>query len=261
MNDEIRVKYETLVQIIRQTLAKVGAPAPICDIEAQVMAEADLQGVPSHGVRMSPGLVQAIREGRARRRILSSDPARTRSHLPSRRRPWSRPLCVCAGDAARRRTRPAIRRWRVSCDARDALGSRARVCLPRRAGWNDRRSPPTPSPTCWLRRRPGHCSATILAIGVPRGHGQDPSYWISPSARPRSAESAPICARAQVPLSWASRAQDNPRRPGGGFVQRQTPSRRRTQRRWPGADDRTAHGRIIGRIVFARDFPGRSDRS
>jgi len=64
MNDEIRVKYETLVQIIRQTLANVGVSAPICDIEAQVMAEADLLGVPSHGVRMLPGLVQAIREGR-----------------------------------------------------------------------------------------------------------------------------------------------------------------------------------------------------
>jgi len=65
MSDEIRVKYETLVQIIRQTLANVGVPAPICDIEAQIMAEADLMGVPSHGVRMLPGLVQAIREGRA----------------------------------------------------------------------------------------------------------------------------------------------------------------------------------------------------
>jgi len=65
MNDEIRIQYETLVRIIHQTLAKVGVPAPICDVEAEVMAEADLSGVPSHGVRMLPGLVRAIREGRA----------------------------------------------------------------------------------------------------------------------------------------------------------------------------------------------------
>ena len=31
----------------------------------QVMAESDLLGVPSHGIRMLPGLVQAIRQGRA----------------------------------------------------------------------------------------------------------------------------------------------------------------------------------------------------
>jgi LDH2 family malate/lactate/ureidoglycolate dehydrogenase len=65
MNNEIRVKYNILVEVIRQSLANVDVPVPIRDIEAEIMAEADLLGVPSHGVRMLPLLVHAIREGRA----------------------------------------------------------------------------------------------------------------------------------------------------------------------------------------------------
>ena len=65
MNNEIRVKYNILVEVIRQALANVGVPVPIGDIEAEIMAEADLLGVSSHGVRMLPLLVHAIHEGRA----------------------------------------------------------------------------------------------------------------------------------------------------------------------------------------------------
>jgi LDH2 family malate/lactate/ureidoglycolate dehydrogenase len=65
VSNEIRVKHEALVNTIRQTLADAGVPSPIRDVEAEIMAEADLLGVPSHGVRMLPGLVGAIREGRA----------------------------------------------------------------------------------------------------------------------------------------------------------------------------------------------------
>lgn len=65
MPDEIRISHERLISIIRDTLAKVDVPPPIRDTEAQVMAEADLLGVPSHGIRMLPGLVRAIRERRA----------------------------------------------------------------------------------------------------------------------------------------------------------------------------------------------------
>ncbi len=64
MHDEIRVNSEPLIQAIRQALAAVGMPDPLCDVEAEIMAEVDLMGVPSHGVRMLPRLVQAIREGR-----------------------------------------------------------------------------------------------------------------------------------------------------------------------------------------------------
>ena len=65
MADEIRVKHETLVALICDALANVGVPSPIRDVEAEVMAESDLLGVPSHGARMLPGLVQGIRERRA----------------------------------------------------------------------------------------------------------------------------------------------------------------------------------------------------
>lgn len=64
MAEEILVKHETSIAAIRKALAQVGVPSPIRDVEAQVMAESDLFGVPSHGIRMLPGLVQAIREGR-----------------------------------------------------------------------------------------------------------------------------------------------------------------------------------------------------
>ena len=65
MPDEIRIKHEHLVTLIAQTLASVGVPAPTRDIEAELMAEADLLGVPSHGIRMLPGLVRGIRDGKA----------------------------------------------------------------------------------------------------------------------------------------------------------------------------------------------------
>jgi LDH2 family malate/lactate/ureidoglycolate dehydrogenase len=64
MPDEIRIKHKNLIAIIAQTLASVGVPSPICDVEAQVMVEADLLGVPSHGIRMLPGLVRGIRAGK-----------------------------------------------------------------------------------------------------------------------------------------------------------------------------------------------------
>jgi LDH2 family malate/lactate/ureidoglycolate dehydrogenase len=64
MPDEIRIKHEQLIATIAQTLAGVGVPSPIREIEAQVMAEADLLGVPSHGIRMLPGLVRGIRAGK-----------------------------------------------------------------------------------------------------------------------------------------------------------------------------------------------------
>lgn len=65
MPDEIRIPHNKLVALIRDTLASIGVPSAICDVEAQVMAEADLLGVPSHGIRMLPGLVRSIRQGRA----------------------------------------------------------------------------------------------------------------------------------------------------------------------------------------------------
>ncbi len=65
MAAEIRVKHETLVALISKALLQVGVPPTIYETEAEVMAEADLLGVPSHGIRMLPGLVQALKDGRA----------------------------------------------------------------------------------------------------------------------------------------------------------------------------------------------------
>jgi len=65
MSDEIRIPHAKLIAVIAETLASVGVPSPIRDVEAELMAEADLLGVPSHGVRMLPLVVRGIREGRA----------------------------------------------------------------------------------------------------------------------------------------------------------------------------------------------------
>jgi len=73
MPDEIRIKHETLVAFISQSLAAVGVPSPIREVEAEVMAEADLLGVPSHGVQMLTRLVKAsARDAPIRTRVCRS---------------------------------------------------------------------------------------------------------------------------------------------------------------------------------------------
>jgi LDH2 family malate/lactate/ureidoglycolate dehydrogenase len=67
MSEDIRVKPERLVALVHDALAAEGVPAAVCSVEAEVMAEADWLGVPSHGVRMLPGLIRGFREGRANR--------------------------------------------------------------------------------------------------------------------------------------------------------------------------------------------------
>lgn len=64
MLKEFRIQHDQLVGIIAKALADVGVLANVAAIEAEVMVEADLLGVPSHGVRMLPGLIQGIRDGR-----------------------------------------------------------------------------------------------------------------------------------------------------------------------------------------------------
>jgi len=64
MNDIRRIAYPVLCQKIAAALADAGVPAEMAWLEAQVMCEADLLGVPSHGVRMLPGLLAAIQRGR-----------------------------------------------------------------------------------------------------------------------------------------------------------------------------------------------------
>jgi LDH2 family malate/lactate/ureidoglycolate dehydrogenase len=63
----VRVTLDQLAEWIRAVLESEGVPSRIAWIEADVMAEADLHGVPSHGVRMLPNLIQALRLGQATR--------------------------------------------------------------------------------------------------------------------------------------------------------------------------------------------------
>ncbi len=64
MPNLIRIPYSALCEILAQALIRAGVPAPQATTEARIMAEADLLGVPSHGVRMLPPLLAAMREGR-----------------------------------------------------------------------------------------------------------------------------------------------------------------------------------------------------
>lgn len=64
MTDSLRVPYEILCQLLAQRLHEAGIPQQQAMQEAIVMAEADLQEVPSHGVRMLPGLLTALTDHR-----------------------------------------------------------------------------------------------------------------------------------------------------------------------------------------------------
>lgn len=64
MNDITRIPYPLLCQKVAATLMEAGVSGDIAALEAQIMAEADLLGVPSHGVRMLPGLLAALKDGR-----------------------------------------------------------------------------------------------------------------------------------------------------------------------------------------------------
>lgn len=66
MTDSLRVPYEILCQRLAQRLHEAGIAQQQAMQEAIIMAEADLQEVPSHGVRMLPGLLTALADGRVR---------------------------------------------------------------------------------------------------------------------------------------------------------------------------------------------------
>lgn len=64
MTDYYAIDYLTLQERVSVRLQAAGVPKVRADLEAEIMAEADLLGVPSHGVRMLPGLLRALNEGR-----------------------------------------------------------------------------------------------------------------------------------------------------------------------------------------------------
>ena len=64
MANELKIKHADLVNVVARALGEAGMSVPVCTAEAEVMAEADLLGVPSHGVRMLPDLLKGMSDGR-----------------------------------------------------------------------------------------------------------------------------------------------------------------------------------------------------
>lgn len=57
------LEHDDLVQRIFQILTDHALPEPVARIEAELMAEADLLGTPSHGIRMLPRMLASLRGG------------------------------------------------------------------------------------------------------------------------------------------------------------------------------------------------------
>ncbi|MFC3667414.1 Ldh family oxidoreductase [Uliginosibacterium paludis] len=64
MPSSLRIPYPALCDLLAAALTKAGLSAACAATEARIMAEADLLGVPSHGIRMLPPLLTAMAEGR-----------------------------------------------------------------------------------------------------------------------------------------------------------------------------------------------------
>jgi len=67
MENVVRITYPLLCQKVASSLMSAGVAPEIAALESQIMAESDLLGVPSHGVRMLPGLLAALKDGRVTR--------------------------------------------------------------------------------------------------------------------------------------------------------------------------------------------------
>lgn len=65
MTAPLRFPYADLVGLIRAALMKEGVPLDVATVEAELAVDADLLGVPSHGVTRVPNLLKGLREGRA----------------------------------------------------------------------------------------------------------------------------------------------------------------------------------------------------
>ncbi|MCG6533995.1 MAG: Ldh family oxidoreductase [Syntrophales bacterium LBB04] len=169
------IRHEALVSAIYRALAAAGVPASICAVEADVMAEADLLGVPSHGIRMLPLLIRALRDGRAKAnpqvQVLREKPAaclmdgdngpgryvsmRSMQQAVERARQYGIGACLAMRVTHWGRAHAYV--------ARAALQGCIGICttnaIPNMLGWN--------SGNPLLGNNP-------LAIGVPRGASKDP---------------------------------------------------------------------------------------
>src|SRR5512135_1355899 len=95
---------------LADALAREGVPPPVREIEAALMTEAELHGVPSHGCLMLPRLIAGLR-----------------GRLRARRRSRARPVRWGPGHARGHRTGQPLRHRRLPDDGDDALGARARL--------------------------------------------------------------------------------------------------------------------------------------
>ncbi len=60
---DIVISAAALTVAVRTAIEAAGVPAPVAAVEAGVMVDADLAGVPSHGVVMLPRLLAGLRDG------------------------------------------------------------------------------------------------------------------------------------------------------------------------------------------------------
>ena len=130
MDEHRRFRAESLREAVAEALAREGVPPHVREVEAELMVEAELHGVPSHGLLMLPRLVVGLRERRA-----NPDPQ-------IRLVRDSAAVCVLDGDRGPGRyvgvqgMRTALERaGRFGIGAclvigNDALGPGARLCLP-----------------------------------------------------------------------------------------------------------------------------------
>ena len=65
MSSHLRFAADALRQTVAEALMRHGVPPHVRVVEADLMVEAELHGVPSHGLLMLPRLLAGLREGRA----------------------------------------------------------------------------------------------------------------------------------------------------------------------------------------------------
>lgn len=175
MANEIRIQHAQLVGVIAKALADAGVPAPVRAIEAEVMAEADLLGVPSHGVRMLPGLVQGIGDGR----VTANPQIKIIRERPA--------ACVLDGDNGPGRfVSVQAMQHAVERAKRSGIGAclatrvthwgraHAYACRAAQAGMiGICTTNAIPNMLAWSSTKP-LLGNNPLAIAVPRGHGKEP---------------------------------------------------------------------------------------
>jgi LDH2 family malate/lactate/ureidoglycolate dehydrogenase len=66
MDGHRRFSADALRRAVTEALAREGVPPHVRAVEAELMVEAELHGVPSHGLLMLPRLIAGFRDGRAR---------------------------------------------------------------------------------------------------------------------------------------------------------------------------------------------------